>query len=440
MKSLALYQKEGLKYCLSVQHPSLFWSMRLRKTIVAIRYIKIQNQYPVLISAPYAAIWEWREQLIDDGFSYLDIVMLIGTKKERKNLLLHSGNKRIFIINHEGFFSLPAIGQFSFNVVIFDELHQLRNPKTKISQFYTKNFRNVNHRFGLTGTWISENELDIFQQLKFLDYSYIHPYANYWQFRNAQFDEIKFNWVIRPSGSKWIAERLKKCSVKEYETVGIKDRITDIYRYVYLTKEVKKQYNQLLKTFILEDTKVQKSTIFAGVTYCWMRQLLSGFIEDRLLNDSKIKEICRILEDEQKDKQVIIWAFYNEEVQSLANYFDCKYINGSIKPEEREWIRQDFQRGIHQLLVLNSRCFTHGANFSSAQAEIYATIPESGLVYNQSKRRIFDIYEKFSKPCYHIVTKDTLEETIVLALKRKQNCRTEIYDFIRRMKNVYKSN
>jgi len=439
MKSLALYQKEGLKYSLSVQHPALLWSMRLRKTIVAIRYIKIMNQYPVLISAPYAAIWEWREQLIDDGFHESNITMLIGTKQERKTLLHNSAN--IFVINHEGFLPLPEIGQFSFSVVILDESHQIRNPKTKISQFYTKNFRSAKTRMILSGTWISENELDIFQQLKFLDYSCIHPYTNYWQFRNAHFDEQQFKWIIRPSGSKWISERLKKyCSVKEYETVGIRDRITDIYRYVYLTKEVKKQYDQLLKTFILEDTRVQKSTIFAGVRYCWMRQLLSGFVEDRLLNTAKISEIQRILDDEQLNKQVIIWSFYNEEVQSLANYFNCKYINGSIKPEEREQIRQNFQGGIEQYLVLNSRCFTHGANFSAAQAEIYATIPESGLVYNQSKRRIFNIDDKYSKPCYHIVTKDTLEEIIISALKRKQNCKTEIYDFIRRMKDVYKSN
>ena len=81
-------------------HSALLWDMRLRKTIVAIRYIKIRHLYPTLIITPYAVIWEWLDQFIDDGFVENDITLLTGTKKQREKKL--QNNSRIFIINHEG--------------------------------------------------------------------------------------------------------------------------------------------------------------------------------------------------------------------------------------------------------------------------------------------------------------------------------------------------
>jgi len=261
------------------------------------------------------------------------------------------------------------------------------------------------------------------------------PYKDYWQCRHALFEQNRYDWNIKPLGKSFFAKLLHNhASVLEYEDVGVKDRLVEITRYVQLDKYVKKHYDSLLKTFILEDAFVQKSTIFATVNYIWMRQLLSGFIEDRFLNDAKMKELDFLLNTEFKNKKVIIWGYYNEEVKSIAKYLECSFINGSIKPTDREGLKRDFNFGKLDRIVINCRCMKEGANFSPADGEIYLTVPESPIILNQSKRRIFDIDQKQIKLCIYLVTKNTIDETIMEAHKTGQDCKKAIYNQMKKLR------
>lgn len=437
MHRLSKYQQAGLKYCMSVQHPALLWKMRLRKTIVAIRFIKLRMLYPALILCPISAMSEWKEQLENDGFNEPNI--LTGTKQQRENKFDNLQN--INIINHDGWRSLPVIGSFNFKIVILDESHVIRNPfnKNKFAKFACNNFRNVETRMILTGTLMPESEIDIFNQLRFLDHSLTYPYRNYWEFRHDCFFEEGFKLTINSKGRKWIAEKLKNCSVLEYADAGIQDLLTEITVDVYINKSTRLQYEKLLKEFILENDFVQKSTVSSGARYVWLRQLLGGFIEDKLMHRKKYLALANLLDNNLKNQKVVVWSRFNNEVEMLSKILNCQFINGETSIKERDKIKNDFQKGSNNILVANPYCFAHGGNLSSAEAEVYYSLPESGLIFNQSKRRIFNIDQKKIKLCVFLIVKDSIEEVILQAQKRKISVSQEIILYSRRMKNVYKN-
>lgn len=436
---LSSYQIKGIKSLVSNNHFALLWSMRLRKSIVLIRFIRLYQLYPVLISAPFSAIYEWKDQLINDGVKDSHIVIISDkpSKRFRQDQLRKIDHSEyIFIMNHDCYKSVPEIGNMFFECMIFDEAHNLKNPKSKMSQFYIRNFRSVNHRIVLTGTWISESELDLFQIFKFLDYSYVFPYDNYWQCRHALFTNEHFEWIMKPQGKKYFSNLLVNYAhTLEYADAGVEDKVVEIYRYVELKSNVREYYETLLNKFILEDEWVQKSTIFAAVNYTWMRQLLSGFIEDRLLNKSKLDELDLLLNTEFKNKKVIIWCYFKEECKSIAKYLNCYYLTGDIKLKDREYLKNSFNHGRLNRLVIIARkgVATEGTNLSSADAQIYMTVPESQIILNQSKRRLFDIDQEQLKPCIYLVTKDTIDEIIIDSHKKKTNCRKVIYEYAKRI-------
>jgi len=429
MYQLSKYQQQGLKYCMSVDHPALLWKMRLRKTIVAIRTFKLRKLYPVLIICPNSAMWEWIEQLSNEDFT---CNVLTGTRKQREKKISMC-IYRVSIINHEGYRSLPKIGKFPFEVIILDESHTIRN-NCKFSKFCTNNFRDAQMRMILTGTSMPESELDIFNQLHFLDHALTYPYKNYWEFRHDCFFEEGFKFTINSKGRKWISEKLQKCSVLEYADAGIKDRLTEVVREVELDNTTKKQYDRLFKEFIIENDYVQKSTISSGARYVWMRQLLGGFIEDKLVHRKKYLELVNLLDTELQNQKIIIWSRFNNEVKMLASLLECPFINGDVSVKDRDFIKAQFQKGSVRILVANPYCFAHGGNLSMADAEIYYSLPESGLIFNQSKMRIFDIDQKKIKLCIYLIVKESIEEIILQAQKRKLSVSKEIYEYSKRIK------
>jgi SWI/SNF-related matrix-associated actin-dependent regulator 1 of chromatin subfamily A len=433
MYRLSEYQTQGLKYCLLNPFPALLWKMRLRKTIVAIRTIKIKQLYPCLIICPNSAIGEWKEQLTNDGF--INMMILTGAKRKRE-IALEEGFQfgfKIFIINHEGYRSLPEIGTFPYKSVILDESHAIRN-NCKFSKFCINNFRQAEMRMILTGTSMPESELDIFNQLHFLDYSFIYPYRNYWEFRHDCFFEDNHKFTINSKGRKWLSEKLNKCSILEYATVGIKERLTEVVREIELDNVSRKQYDRLFKEFILEDDYVQKSTISSGARYVWMRQLLGGFIEDKFVQSRKYLELANLLDNDLKDQKVVIWSRYNNEVKLLSTMLVCPFISGDADIKERDFIKKEFQSGNDRIIVCNPYCFAHGGNLSIADAEVYYSLPESGLIFNQSKMRIFNIDQKQIKLCIYLIVKDSIEEVILQAQKRKLSVSKEIFEYSQRMK------
>lgn len=448
-RRLRVYQRNALYYSLKNAHSALFLEMRLGKSIITLRNIAIRTRdcthYRVLIVAPYSALYGWRKELELEGFTSADIVQLTGTKQKRSAIFFASLSLfvKYFLINKEGWRALPEIANIDWDFMVVDESTFLKSPprvsgRTKAdgtSKFFTENFRNVKHRFILTGTPMPESEMDIYMQLKFLDPS-ILPYKNFWEFRNDCFTQYEpHEYAIKEKSKKYMQNKLAKhCFFLTCKEVNLGGRKIYMQRYVKFTSGIRKIYDNLMNDFILENDSgdVLGTAEFTVAKFIWARRLCGGFVRQLknekkfdLIFDAKGKEVFSLLSSELKGKQVVIWCEFTKEIMHLKRILRsegiaCAAIFGSVSIADREKRMNLFYENELQVLICQSKCYQYGTDLSCADTEIYYSSPLGLETRLQSEARL-NAVDKNSILIIDLLVEDTIEEDIYESLIRKES-------------------
>jgi SNF2 family DNA or RNA helicase len=439
-RPLWLHQRDPYYFTGQVTHPALFLDMRLGKTLITIRRILSMGEnagVSTLIVAPYSALYGWRRELELEGVPPSDITELYGARDERYTLLCKG--IPFCLINKEGFLALPEIAQRHWDVVVCDESTFLKNPKSKVSKFFCHNFRNVYKRFILTGTPAPETELDLFQQLYFLDPS-ILGFKNYWEFRHAYFQETgMYDYTLMAEGRCFLQTRLKKyCYSLSRRDVGMDVRKIYERRLITLPPAVRKAYNTVEDEFILElKGKVIDSTIFAMEKFIWLRRICGGFYQGREVHNEKMKVLAELLTEELHNDQVVIWCAFIEELKNIGEMLvkmkiPCDVVYGDVPPEERTRRMVGFQAGSSRVLICQPECFKHGTDLSCADTEIYYSSPLGLETRLQSEDRLVNISTKNPALIIDLLVYDSIEEEIYEALQRKETRQELVKRFMKR--------
>jgi len=207
----------------------------------------------------------------------------------------------------------------------------------------------------------------------------------------------------------WLAKRLQaNCSVLKRKDVNLqKEKIYET-RYVKLKGSTWKKYRQIEKDAMLDDEVLK----YAGQRWNAMRRLCS--------QTEKMTELEDLLNGELKNKRVIVYAWYIEEVKGISEKFSCPAIFGDIPTKRREAIRQAFQAGKLNLIALQPETVKFGACFSQADAAIFYSRPSSLLTNQQVEERTEDLSTSDSTLIVDLVARDTIEEDILLSIKNKE--------------------
>jgi hypothetical protein len=437
MKKLRLYQIKALHYLRQHIHAALFVEMRMGKTICIIRHIKqLSGINRVLIVAPYSALAGWREELISENYQEKEIVYLTGTKAKRLKLFNISFGRCLdvsvkwFLINKEGFLVLPEITKISWDVLILDESF-IRNPQSKVTKFFCNNFRNVKHRYLLSGTPAPEGELDYFTQLYFLDPT-ILGFKNYWEYRLRWFAQFGYDWQIKPASRQILSQRLaKSCFFLQRNEVNLGGKQIIENRIIDLPSKFRNVYDKLEEDFILEYQSIHKQTLYAGVKFGMLHQLCGGFAEKTMVSNHKIEVLKELLGGELKGQQIVIWAWYVCEVEYLAKMLSCPGISGRIKPIDRDKFRLGFQSKKYKYIVVQPEVWKFGTTLSAASTMIYYSLPEGYLTYQQSKDRALDLEKQNSILILNLLVKDSVDEDSWESLQRKEDRTSMMRSLIR---------
>lgn len=431
MRRLRYYQKKALRYTKKVDHPALFMEMRLGKTIVTIRTIEdypLEESRLVLITCPYSAMWGWTNELRLEKVKA--IRHLVGSYERRKVILKKAERNlsvpQYFLINKEGHRVLPEIADIPWNVVVLDESPCIKAPRTQITEFYTSNFRDADHRFVLSGLPAPESDLDYFSQMQFLDPE-IFVEQNYYQFRFSNFGKVGLEYLISPKGSRYISKRLaKSCFFLSRHKVrlgGIK-----IYerRVVSMSRRVRRTYEKVEKEWVLEYLDSRHQTMFATTKYIWLRRLCGGFADKKLLSDKKARELLWLLKNEFGDKQFVIYAKFRAELDFLQDFlsnqeYKIAKIHGGIKHKERDKINKDFLSGKLQIITAQPEAVKYGRDFSCADITVFYSSPDGLDTRQQVEDRMVDTKVNDSNLIIDLITEDSIEEKVLKSLRKKES-------------------
>lgn len=398
--------------------------MRLGKTLVTIRRVKLTGARNVLVIAPFSAWNGWREDLRDEGIALTEI---LGTGEQRRKQI-SAGLSGWVITNPQIWKSAPGIKDIPWDVRIMDESTFMKSPTTKTARFFNSwGTEKLLLDFRLTGTPDPESPLNYYSQQP-----RIWGEKNYWEWRSKWFVPGPFHkWKLNPEKSVAFHAHLSRHAF--YLTrgdVGLGGEKIRAVRRVEMPAKVRAQYKKLVKEFLFDQTGEQYETIIAGVKYSWIRRLCSGVApgpDGTVLEvwDGKIEELVTLLRGELRGQPVVVWAHFQEELariyRHLRNIAPCAVIYGGTPVKKRDEYVAKFQAGKLRYIIAQPVTLQYGKDLSRADTEIYFSSPESYEVRFQSEDRIISGAKNAAALIIDLVAHGTIEETILENVLEKRS-------------------
>jgi SNF2 family DNA or RNA helicase len=342
------------------------------------------------------------------------------------------------LTNKESHLSLNLPNENDIDCLILDESTFIKNPKSDVSKFYTKHYKNIKYKIILSGTPAPESEMDYFQQIYFLDPDML-GYKDYWNYRQYACYQAGYDYLIKTEEKTKLLNTLsKQCSYLKRQDVSlggekIYERVTCSFN-----KDTKKAYDTLERDFMVETSTISIKTMFAGAKFSALRQLCGGFANGNLVSSHKTKTLFQLLNTSLKEQQVVIWAQFLNEIEWISRMLFAPVICGQVPQKERSSIREQFQKGKIRYIVAQPECWKYGVTLSAAETMIYYSAPCSALTRQQSEDRTLDIQKNNSCLIIDLVTKNTVEEDILFSLQKKENQDLLIRSIINNMKERLK--
>ena len=223
---------------------------------------------------------------------------------------------------------------------------------------------------------------------------------------------------------------------------------TSINRYVELSKSEKDIYEQLRKTGLAE--LEGENTITAAIVITKllrMQQVCGGFAQldgeekPRQVGTSKLDALSEIIQDVVVDgeKKLVIFARFLPEVKAICDLLEGQHIRheviyGEIPQEQRGEIVSRFQNdpGI-MVFVAQIQTAGLGITLHAASTAVFYSADYNYANYAQAMARIHRIGQK--QPCTYInlISKGTVDESILTALAAKGSLADGICDHWREL-------
>lgn len=368
-----------------------------------------------LIVAPKSALGAWERDV--ELFDPLD------------QDLLRSG---ITLINYDKVWRGEAKSPFNkkWGCIILDEAHYIKNRTSRRSKFLLKLATQADYRYILTGTPISNGQLEnIWSLYTFLD-GYIergYPYSRIFGGSYSKFLDryCILNMYHKPSSYIHVRELqdiINEYSyrVKKSECLDLPDKLPDeIVKVDLLEKSLYKRLateSALLEYEILADNPLSR--------LIKLRQLCSGFIklEDGTIIETKNEKLSilqELLEGFEDDKKIVIFAEFKysiKKIEELLTKLKIKYVTLD-GDQKNKTIWRDFQSDKSiRVFIGQYQSANAGIDLFSSDTIIYYEMTLRSNILEQSRDRIHRTGQKNKCSYLFLITKGTVEEQIYKTL------------------------
>ena len=191
----------------------LLMEMGCGKSLTAVAIAGILYQFglikKVLVVAPLSILGVWEDEFTHAAFPYT-LTVLKGTgDKKRQQLKQNPGDGlQVMVVNYESARILEKeLLQYDADLIIADEGHKIKEGRSKQSKAMHNLGDRATYKLLLTGTLITNKELDVFSEYRFLNSSVFG--TSFFRFRNTYFDMVGYGGHV-PRFRQWMLEDFQK--------------------------------------------------------------------------------------------------------------------------------------------------------------------------------------------------------------------------------------
>ena len=370
--------------------------------------------------------------------------------KELNKIFSRGVEFHILLMNVEAFSTKKGLEfaqkfLWSHNALIaVDESTTIKNPGASRTKNIIKISKYAKYKRILTVSPVTKSPLDLYTQCFFLnpdllDHSSYYTFrTRYALMRNINVGARSINVVIGYKNLSELSEKLKPFSYRV-----LKDDCLDLppktflKRTIQLSDEQKRIYKQM-KTMALAELNGKITTTVNVITQLMrLQQITCGhFTADdgstQLLKNNRVDELMDVLEE--VEGKAVIWAHFRQDIRTIVAAIEKKYpasvvtYYGDTTTDERQNAIKRIQNKDSKVrfLVGTPQTGGYGITLTGASTMIYYSNGYDLEKRQQSEARIDRIGQEKPMTYIDIMCEDTVDDKIVLSLRKKVNIATEI--------------
>jgi superfamily II DNA or RNA helicase len=356
----------------------------------------------------------------------------------------HDGAADIYLINSELLpnrlpLMFPKSKSFvcPVDTLVIDELSLAKNPQSKRFKALHKHLAKIDRRWGLTGTPIPNNYLDLFMQVKMLDDGE-RLGRTFTGYRDTYFypaDYMGYTYKLVTGSKEAIDAKLADLAL-----VLIGDgtdlpasSVVDIQ--VTMPTEARKQYKTLEKEMLAEIAEGEITAPSAGVLVNKLLQITSGAVYDEDRNvlpvhTAKISVLKAVIARHKGEPVLVLCAFKHESARVIAA------VRGSKMFDEADL--DDWKAGKIPVWVADARSLSHGIDGLqvSCRIAIWVSLTYSHETYVQTNARLIRTGQTAETLIYRLICSGTIDDAVAEALRDKSDTQSGMLFAVRALQRM----
>ena len=408
-------------------------------TLTAIRNLIIKGEVGrVLVIAPLrVARSTWPDEIAKwDHLNDLTYSVAVGTEKERLEALRK--NVEIVIINRENVDWLVNKSgyRFNFDMIVIDELSSFKSYSAKRFKALLKVRPYVERIVGLTGTPSSNGLMDLWAEYRLLDFGerlgrYITRYRLKYFTPDKRSATVIFSYKLLPGAEDEIYNAISDItiSMKAKDYLKMPDLIINEVT-VDLDPSERRTYETLRKEMVVQISEQEEiDAVNAASLSGKLLQMANGAVYDEdkrvlRIHDKKLDALEDLIEA-ANGKPVLIAYWYKHDLERIKERFNVREILND--QDIRDW-----NNGKIDVAVIHPASAGHGLNLQQGGSTmIWFGLTWSLELYEQANARLYRQGQNETVVIHHIITKGTIDEDVMLALKRKEKMQSALIDAVK---------
>ncbi|WP_147564916.1 DEAD/DEAH box helicase [Clostridium tyrobutyricum] len=436
------YQRFVTKFILENPIAAVLLDMGLGKSVITLTAIfdlclDSFEVSKVLVIAPLRVARDtWPAEIKKwDHLNGITYSVAVGSEIQRKSALMQKVN--IYLINRENVnWLINESGiPFDYDMVVIDELSSFKSYSAKRFKSLLKVRPKVKHIVGLTGTPSSNGLMDLWAEFRILDMGerlgrFITHYRNNFFDPDKRNQQMVFSYKPKAGAEDAIYRLISDITISMKSTDYLKMPECVINEVIVtLSEKEQKAYNSLKKDLVISIKDEEIDAVNAAALSNKLCQMANGALygEDKrvfFIHDKKLDALEDLIES-ANGKPVLVAYWFNHDLERIKKRFKVREIKTS--KDIKDW-----NNGEIEVALIHPASAGHGLNLQAGGSTlIWFGLTWSLELYQQTNARLWRQGQNETVVIHHIITKGTIDEDIMRALKRKEKVQSDLIDAVK---------
>ena len=438
-KNLYPYQKEGVRFAFKAGKAIIADEMGLGKTVQAICcaeiYLREKMAESVLIVCPTSLKYQWKSEI--EHFTGKEDVLIVEGYASRR-LELYKASAPYKIVSYQSLLGdIKSLNRLSTDLLIVDEVQRLKNWNTQLAWAVRR--IDAHYSVLLSGTPLENNLDELVSIVQLADPYCLSPLYRF-RYDHIVTDSVSGKAVGYKNLNN-IKEQLKDTLIRRTkQSVQLQlPKRTDQFLLLPMTPQQSSRHEELRAAVARLVSKWSRTHSLSEEE---RRRLLLMLSQMRMLADStfilnqdlenrhdvKISEAMNILDDALNGgtAKVVVFSEWERMLRLLAMELDARsiryeFLHGDVPAKKRDELINRFQNDADCRIFLSTDAGSTGLNLQAASLLINLDLPWNPAVLEQRVGRIYRIGQEMPVQVLSLVSKGSIEESMIERLKFKRS-------------------